>query len=88
MLGELVVPAAALTALVGLFVAGQAYRGARRHGSATMRALAVGIVCLTAVPFVVAHVVAPLAGLTDAQALLGVVAAYVLGLGAIYQSLR
>ena len=88
MLAELVAPAGALTAVVGLFVAAQAYRGYRRHDSRTMRALAVGIVCLTAVPFLVQYVLGPAAGLADAKTLLGVVAAYVVGLAAILHSLR
>ncbi|WP_160135001.1 DUF7521 family protein [Halococcus salsus] len=88
MLADLVVPAAALTASLGLAVAGQAYRGYRRHGSRTMGALAVGIVCLTAVPFLVQHALAPFLGLSDATTLLGVVAANVLGLVAILLSLR
>lgn len=87
MLAEFVAPAAALTAVVGLFVAGQAYRGYRRHDSQTMRALAVGIVCLTAVPFLVQYGLGPTAGLTDAETLLGVVVAYVVGLAAILHSL-
>ncbi len=88
MLADLVAPVAALTALLGLFVAAQAYRGYRRHDSRTMRALAVGIVCLTAVPFLVQYMLGPVAGLTDAGTLLGVVVAYVVGLAAIYHSLR
>ena len=88
MLADLVVPAAALTALLGLAVAGQAYRGYRRHGSRTMGALAIGLACLTAVPFLVQHVLAPFFRLSDGAALLGVVVAYVLGLAAILLSLQ
>ncbi|KTG09366.1 hypothetical protein AUR64_16435 [Haloprofundus marisrubri] len=87
MLAELVTPMAALTAAVGLFVSAQAYRGYRRNESRTMRALAVGVFCLTVVPFVVSSVAAPVAGLSDARILLGVSVAYVAGLGSILYSL-
>lgn len=86
-LARLVAPAAALTAGVGLFVAWQAYRGYRRHDSRTMRALAVGLVCLTVVPFVVSYALAPAFGLSDAETLLGVVLADVVGLAAVLYSL-
>jgi hypothetical protein len=42
--------------LVGSYVGYQAYRGYRRHDSRTMRALSLGLFCLTAVAFVVAFV--------------------------------
>jgi hypothetical protein len=42
--------------LVGSYVGYQAYRGYRRHDSRTMRALAAGLFCLTAVAFVIAFV--------------------------------
>jgi len=80
--------AAALPALVGLFVSYQAYRGYRRHGSATMGLLAVGIACFTAIPFAVRTLVAPALAWSDAQALLAVVTAYDVGLVAILWSLR
>jgi hypothetical protein len=42
--------------VVGSYVGYQAYRGYRRHDSRTMRALSLGLFCLTAVAFVVAFV--------------------------------
>jgi hypothetical protein len=80
--------AAALPALVGLFVSYQAYRGYRRHGSATMGLLAVGIACFTAIPFAVQSLVAPTLAWSDALTLLAVVSTYNLGLVAILWSLR
>lgn len=78
----------ALTAVVGLIVAGQAYRGYRRNDSARMRALAVGIVFVAVVPAVTAPVAVGLLHLTDAQALVGVLCSQAVGLGAIYRSLE
>lgn len=87
--GETVVYAAsATTALVGLLVAGIAYRGARRNDSATMRALAVGIVCVTALPVLVMYLLGPLASLSDAMTLLGVFVVYNAGLVAFLYSLE
>lgn len=54
LLGELATPSTvawalrALTAVVGLFVAGLAYRGYRRNDAPKMRSLAVGIGLVTA----------------------------------------
>lgn len=78
----------ALTALVGLLVAGQAYRGYRRNDSARMRALAVGIVLITVVPALITEVLAGLVPLTDARTLVGVLFAQAAGLLAIYRSLE
>lgn len=49
---------ATLTALVGAFVAYQAYRGYRRNDSRPMLYLAVGILLLTTVPFLVSQTLA------------------------------
>ena len=62
-LGLPVVTASA-TALVGAFVAFQAYRGYRRNDSRPMLALAVGIALLTTVAFLVRQLVA-VAGVAD-----------------------
>ncbi|NHN59678.1 MULTISPECIES: hypothetical protein [Halorussus] len=88
MIPDIVTIAAALPAALGLFVSYQAYRGYRRHGSATMALLAVGIACFTAVPFAVSSVLAPALAWSDALALLAIVAAYNVGLVAILWSLR
>lgn len=79
---------AAATAVVGSAVAGLAYRGYRRNGSRAMRFLAVGIVCITVVPFVVSYGLAPIAEVSDAATLLGVLLANVAGLLAILYSLE
>lgn len=78
---------AAATALLGAIVAGIAYRGYRRTGSLTMRYLSVGILLLTVGPTAVTYLLAPLAGLSDAAALLGVLLSTILGLLAIIYSL-
>jgi hypothetical protein len=78
---------AAATAVAGSVVSWLAYRGARRNDSHTMRYLAVGIVCIAVVPFLVNYGVAPLASLSDAETLLGVLSANVAGLLAILYSL-
>ena len=77
----------AATAALGAFVAALAYRGYRRNDSETMRSLAVGIVCLTVLPFLVIYVGAPLASLSDASALLGVLLAFIAGLLAVVHAL-
>jgi ABC-type spermidine/putrescine transport system permease subunit II len=82
----LAVVASALTAVVGVFVAYQAYRGYRRNDSDTMRALAVGVILVAVVPFVVVPVDG-LLGLTDAQSLVAVLLSHTLGLAVIYRSL-
>ena len=45
---------AGLTALVGLYIGYQAYRGLRRHDSAPMRYLSIGMVLLFGVTYVTA----------------------------------
>ncbi|MFC4447845.1 DUF7521 family protein [Halorussus aquaticus] len=80
--------AASLSAALGLFVSYQAYRGYRRHGSATMGLLAVGIACFTAIPFALQALLAPALAWSDAMAILAIVASYNVGLVAILWSLR
>lgn len=79
--------AAGLTAILGLYVALLAYRGYRRNDSEPMRVLAVGILFIAVVPYLVSFVLAPLLGLTDAQAILGVTLSHTAGLVAVYRSL-
>lgn len=80
--------ASGLTAALGIYVAWLAGRGYREHGSTTMGALAVGIVAITVVPFVVAHVLDPVFGFSDAVSILGVMLSHTVGLLAIYQTFR
>lgn len=77
----------ALSAGVGLFVAVQAYRGYRRHGSRPMLFLAVGIALLTALPFVVGTSLDVLTGLSDAAVVLGMMSCELGGLASILYSL-
>lgn len=51
-----VVAAASLSTVVGLYIGYQAYRGLRRHDSAPMRYLSIGLIILTAVTYSVALV--------------------------------
>lgn len=76
------------TALVGTGVAWLAYQGYRRNDSDAMRYLAVGIAVITVGPFVVSYVLSPVAELSDAATLLGVLLANVAGLLAILYSLE
>ena len=85
---NIVTLASSLPAALGLFVSYLAYRGYRRHGSATMGLLAVGIACFTAIPFAVRTLVAPALAWSDALTILAIVAAYNVGLAAILWSLR
>ncbi|UIO98726.1 hypothetical protein Hbl1158_09215 [Halobaculum sp. CBA1158] len=78
---------AAATALAGTAVTAVAYRGYRRHDSATMRYLAVGIAFVAVAPFCISYGLAPLAGLDDATTLLAVLCANVVGLLALIYSL-
>lgn len=86
--GPVLFVTAALTAVVGAGVAALAYRGYRRNDSEAMRFLAVGIACITVLPFLVSYVVAPLTNPSDASSLLAVLAANVAGLLAILYSLE
>lgn len=79
---------AAVTAVVGAFVAWLAHRGYRRNGSEAMRFLAVGVVCFTVVPFLVTYGAGPAVGASDAATLLGVLVANVAGLLAVLYSLE
>jgi fatty acid desaturase len=75
-----------VTAVLGLVVAGLAFRGYRRNDSATMRALAAGVLAIAVIPYLFTTVFAPLVSLTDAQALLGITLSHTLGLLAIYRT--
>ena len=86
MLESLTAVASAFTAVLGLFVAHLAYRGYRRNGSRTMRALAVGIVCIAVVQYLILYVVDPFLALTDAQSLLAITLFHAAGLAAIYRT--
>ena len=79
---------AAATAMVGMFVAFIAYRGYQKHGSLTMRYLAIGIVFITASPFLISYVLTPLVALSDPVALLGILGANIIGLLSILYSLE
>lgn len=78
----------AITAGLGLYVAWLAAKGYVEHDSQTMGALAVGIVAITVVPFLIAHVLDPLFALSDAKSILGVMLSHTVGLLAIYQTFR
>lgn len=86
-LDTLTLVTASLTAIVGTFVAYQAYRGYRRNASAQMRALAIGIVFIAVVPYAVVRPAAALASLTDAQTLFASLLSHTVGLVAVYRSL-
>ncbi|MFC6963334.1 DUF7521 family protein [Halocatena marina] len=83
----LIFAVAAITAAAGLFVAYQAVRGYQRNESQPMLYLAVGIVLLTAVPFIAQHALAILTAATDAEILLVVTAAHLGGVAAILYAL-
>lgn len=70
-------------AVLGFFIAVQAYRGYARHGVETMRYLAVGIALLTTVPIVLSYALTWVAWTGDAGTLLVVGISYLLGLGAL-----
>ncbi|ELY46881.1 DUF7521 family protein [Natronorubrum tibetense] len=86
MLESITALASALTAVVGLFVAHLAYRGYRRNDSPTMRALAIGIVCIAVIPYLILYLFDPVLGLTDAQSLLAITLFHTAGLLAIYRT--
>jgi uncharacterized membrane-anchored protein len=71
---------ALLTAVVGGFVAYQAYRGYRRNASRAMLYLAVGIVLLTTAPFVLKQPLVLLSLASPAEAQLTVLTCRVAGL--------
>ena len=73
----------AVTAVVGFFVAYQAYRGYRRNDSRPMLYLGVGIAFVTTVSFVLSTLVVRPLGASDALACLSWTCANVVGLAAI-----
>ncbi|MFC7138851.1 hypothetical protein ACFQMA_03245 [Halosimplex aquaticum] len=79
--------AGALTAVVGLFVAYQAFRGYRRNDSRPMLFLGLGIFLVTALPFVVTTALAGPLGASDAVAVLAWTVLEILGLGSILYAL-
>jgi heme/copper-type cytochrome/quinol oxidase subunit 2 len=78
---------AAVTAVVGAFVAYQAYRGYQRNDSRPMLYLAGGIALITIVPFIVTYSIGVLATTTDAQTLLAITIANLAGVIAILYAL-
>lgn len=78
---------AAVTAVVGAFVAYQAYRGYQRNESRPMLYLAGGIVFITIVPFIVTYSIGLLATTTDAQTLLAITVSTLVGVIAILYAL-
>jgi hypothetical protein len=79
---------AAATAVAGAVVATLAFRGGRRNDSKTMQYLAFGVVCIAVLPFLVNYAIAPVASLSDAETLLGVLTANIAGLLALLYSLE
>ncbi|WP_459192470.1 DUF7521 family protein [Halosimplex sp. J119] len=79
--------AGALTAVVGLFVAYQAFRGYRRNDSRPMLFLGLGIFLVTALPFVVTSVLAGPLGASDAVAVLAWTLLEIAGLSSILYAL-
>lgn len=86
--GVVLFATALATALAGTFVASIAYRGYRRHESQTMRLLAIGILLITASPFVVSYLLAPILDLSDPVALLVILGSNIAGLLSIIYSLE
>jgi len=84
--GSVEVPtlARAVTALVGFFVAYQAYRGYRRNDSRPMLFLGVGIAFVTTISFVVSTLVARPLGASEGLAVLSWTLSNVVGLAAIF----
>lgn len=78
---------AVMTAVAGVFVAYQAYRGSRRNESRPMLYLAVGIVLLTAVPVGVDYGLVALTAATDAEILLMITVSHLAGVLAILYAL-
>ncbi|WP_247003892.1 DUF7521 family protein [Halosolutus gelatinilyticus] len=85
--GELIAISAGATAVVGLLVAGLAYRGYRRNRSPPMLYLAVGILLLTAIPVAVNGALLRLTTATDAEILLLVTLAHLGGVIAVLYAL-
>ena len=84
---ELIAVFAAATAIAGLFVATLAYRGYQRNASRPMLYLAVGIVLLTTVPVGIDYTLQGVTTVTDAEILLAVTAAHLVGVIAILYAL-
>ena len=78
---------AAATAIAGLFVATLAYRGYRRNASRPMLYLAIGIVLLTTVPVGVDYTLQGMTAATDAEILLVVTTAHLVGVISILYAL-
>lgn len=83
----LVVLFSVVVAVVGVFVAYQAFRGYRRNESRPMLFLALGIVFLTGVPVAVHHGLGLLTAATEAQILVAITAAHLAGVVAILYAL-
>lgn len=77
----------AVTAVVGLFVAYQAYRGYRRNDSRPMLFLAVGVLLLTAVPAGANVGLGAATAATDAEILLVISIAHLAGVVAVLYAL-
>lgn len=73
-----------LTAIVGFFVAYQAYRGYRRNDSRPMLFLGIGICFVTTVSFVVSTMIVQPLGATEGVTILSWTLLHVLGLAAIF----
>lgn len=78
---------AAVTAIAGLFVAYQAYRGYERNESRPMLYLAIGIVLLTAVPVGLNWLLSLWTASTDAEILLVVTTSHLAGVLTILYAL-
>lgn len=77
----------AATAVVGLFVAYQAYRGYRRNDSRPMLYLAVGVLLLTAVPAAANAGLSAATAATDAGILLVITLSHLAGVLAVLYAL-
>ena len=78
---------AAATATAGLFVATLAYRGYRRNASRPMLYLALGIVLLTTVHVGMDYTLQGVTAATDAEILLAITTAHLVGVVAILYAL-
>jgi len=76
------------SAALGSVVTWTAYRGYARNDSQPMLFLAVGVAFLTAIPFVLAHLIDWTTDATDATVLLVVTVCHLLGLLAIVRSFK
>lgn len=78
---------AAVTAIVGAFVAFLAYRGYQRNESHPMLYLALGIILLTTVPVGLNYGLLAVTAATDAKILLVITASHLAGVAAILYAL-